>query len=65
MLFDSLPPDVQQKTRRLESHITEILDGLPCDATPGQMPNPAYSVRLSLRHANSPNCPNSGNKARL
>ncbi|MCP9002091.1 Mu transposase C-terminal domain-containing protein [Pseudarthrobacter sp. RMG13] len=49
MLFDSLPPDVQQKTRRLESHITEILDGLPCDATPGQMPNPAYSVRLSLR----------------
>lgn len=48
-LFDSLPPDIQQKTRRMERHITEVLDGLPCDAPPGQMPNPAYSGRFSLR----------------
>jgi putative transposase len=48
-LFDSLPPDIQQRARRMERHITEILDGLPCDAPLGQMPNPAYSVRFSLR----------------
>lgn len=49
MLFDSLPPDIQTKARQLERHITEILDGLPTDAPAEHVPNPAYSVRRSLR----------------
>jgi putative transposase len=36
MLFDSLPADVQEKARWMEDHMTEVLDGVPCNADPGQ-----------------------------
>ena len=49
LLFDSLPPEIQTKARQLERHITEILDGSPTDAPAEHVPNPAYSVRRSLR----------------
>lgn len=49
-LFDSLPVEVQQTARWWESHITEVLDGVPCDAAPGQVPRRNYDARLrSLR----------------
>ncbi len=49
LLFDSLPPEIQTKARELERHITEILDESPTDAPAEHVPNPAYSVRRSLR----------------
>lgn len=50
MLFDSLPPEVQKRARWLESHITEILDGTPCDAEIGQTARRDFDVtRTSLR----------------
>lgn len=50
MLFDSLTPEVQEKARRLESHVTEILDGIACDAEPGQTARREFDVsRTSMR----------------
>ncbi|QCB97633.1 transposase [Arthrobacter sp. PAMC25564] len=49
-LFDSLPPEVRQKARRLEGHITEVLDGVPCNADPGQVARRTYNfAHTSLR----------------
>ena len=50
MLFDSLSPEVQKRARCLESHIAEILDGIPCDAGIGQTARRDFDVtRTSLR----------------
>ncbi len=46
-LFESLPPDVQKRARWLEGHITELLDGIPCDAGPDYVPKPSYNPQLS------------------
>lgn len=49
-LFDSLPTDVQAKARWWEGHVTEVLDGMPCNAVQGQIPRHDYDVRTrSLR----------------
>ncbi|WP_082506821.1 Mu transposase C-terminal domain-containing protein [Arthrobacter sp. Leaf337] len=50
MLFDSLPTDVQEKARWMEGHMTEVLDGVPCNADPGQPAKRTFDVaRTSLR----------------
>jgi hypothetical protein len=50
MLFDSLPADVQEKARWMEDHMTEVLDGVPCNADTGQTAKRTFDVaRTSLR----------------
>ena len=50
MLFDSLPTDVQEKAWWMEGHMTEVLDGVPCNADPGQTAKRTFDVaRTSLR----------------
>jgi hypothetical protein len=46
MLFESLPQEVQNRARWLEGHITEILDGVPCNAEPDHVAQRAYNPRL-------------------
>ena len=49
-LFESLPADVQKRARWMESHMTEVLDGVPCNADPGQTASRTFDVALtSLR----------------
>lgn len=50
MLFDSLPPEVQKRARWMEGHVTEILDGVPCNADTGQTARRDFDVtRTSMR----------------
>lgn len=46
IVFDSLPARVQSKACWWESHITEVLDGIPSHAGPEVTPRPGYDVRL-------------------
>lgn len=49
-LFEALPREVQQKARWLEAHVTEVLDGVPCNAGPTHVPQRIYNPQLtSLR----------------
>ena len=49
-VFDALPGPVQARARWWERHITEMLDGLGCDAQPGTAPRPEYDPTVaSLR----------------
>lgn len=49
-LFEALPLEVQQKARWLEGHITEVLDGAPCNADATHRPRRIYNLHLtSLR----------------
>ncbi|WP_345046065.1 Mu transposase C-terminal domain-containing protein [Arthrobacter methylotrophus] len=49
-LFESLPSDVQARARWMESHMTEVLEGIPCNADPGQTARRTFDVELtSLR----------------
>ena len=49
-LFDALPEAIRLEAARLEEHITEVLDGVPCSSEPGQAPRREYDVtRTSLR----------------
>ncbi|WP_426989216.1 Mu transposase C-terminal domain-containing protein [Pseudarthrobacter sp. Y6] len=54
-LFESLPADVQEKARWMEGHMTEVLDGVPCNADPGQIAKRTFDVAFTslrqLRHA--------------
>lgn len=47
MLFESLPQDVQNRARWLEGHITEVLDGVPCNAEPDHAAKRIYNPRLT------------------
>ena len=49
-LFEALPQDVQARARWLEGHVTEVLDGVPCNAEPTHVPQRSYNPQLtSLR----------------
>jgi hypothetical protein len=49
-IFEALPADVQQRARRLEEHITEVIDGVPVSAEHGVRPRPAFDpVHRTLR----------------
>ena len=47
MLFESLPQEVQNRARWLEGHITEVLDGVPCDAEPNHVANRIYNPQVT------------------
>lgn len=47
MLFESLPQEVQNRARWLEGHITEVLDGVPCNAEPDHVAKRTYNPRLT------------------
>lgn len=48
--FDSLPSEIRAKALRLESHVTEVLDGIPVGSESGALPRPQYDVtRTTLR----------------
>lgn len=49
-LFNELPPDVQERARWWEEHLTEVIDGIPCTAPAGTLPRPEFNVAAaSLR----------------
>lgn len=49
-IFGALPATVQADALAMERHITEILDGIPCDAAPGTSSRAEYNVdATSLR----------------
>lgn len=51
VLFESLPQEVQKRARWLEGHITEVLDGIPCNAEPNHVAKRIYNPRLTTpRH---------------
>jgi putative transposase len=48
--FQLLPSEVRDKALWLETHVTEVLDGVPVGAEPGAMPRPEYDVtRTTMR----------------
>jgi putative transposase len=48
--FALLPAEFRDKARRLELHVSEVLDGVPVGSEPGTAPRPAYEVtRTTLR----------------
>lgn len=42
--FNQLPPDVQERARWWEEHLTEVIDGVPCTAPAGALPRSWYDV---------------------
>jgi putative transposase len=48
--FGLLPAEFRDKALWLESHVSEVLDGVPAGSEPGTAPRPAYDVtRTTLR----------------
>lgn len=48
--LESLPSETAEQARRWESHVTEVLRGIPAGAPSGTQPRPAYNlVTTSLR----------------
>lgn len=48
--FEALPPELRQKALWLESHVSEVLDGVPAGSAPDTPPRPEYDVtRTTLR----------------
>jgi hypothetical protein len=48
--FPSLPNTFRDRALWLESHVSEVLDGVPAGSDPGMQPQPAYDVtRTTLR----------------
>lgn len=45
-IFAALPATVKARAYWLERHITEVLDGLPADASPGARPRREYDVTV-------------------
>src|SRR5690606_6499744 len=43
-LFNELPPEVQERARWWEEHLTEVIDGVPCTAPAGTLPRPEFDV---------------------
>lgn len=43
-LFNELPPDVQERARWWEEHLTEVIDGVPCTAPVAALPRPEFDV---------------------
>lgn len=43
-LFNELPPEVQERARWWETHLTEVIDGVPCTAPAGALPRPEFDV---------------------
>ncbi|MFF2952658.1 AAA family ATPase [Kitasatospora sp. NPDC057965] len=41
------PPVLARDARLWERHLTEVITGLPSDATPGQLPKPAYDLAVT------------------
>ncbi|WP_284755485.1 Mu transposase C-terminal domain-containing protein [Arthrobacter sp. efr-133-R2A-120] len=47
MLFESLPQGVRSRARWLEGHVTELLDGVPCNADPNHEAKRIYNPQLT------------------
>jgi putative transposase len=43
-LFNELPPDVQERARWWEEHLTEVIDGVPWTAPSGALPRPEFDI---------------------
>lgn len=43
-LFNELPPDIRERARWWEEHLTEVIDGVPCTAPAGTLPRPEFDV---------------------
>lgn len=43
-LFNELPPEVQERARWWEEHLTEVIDGVSCTAPSGALPRPEFDV---------------------
>jgi putative transposase len=55
--FALLPPDLREEALWLESHISEVLDGVPAGSEPGTVPRPVYDVaRTTLRQREQAKC---------
>jgi hypothetical protein len=49
-IFEALPTDVRERARRLEEHLTEVINGVPLSAEPGTRPRPAFDpLQRTLR----------------
>ncbi len=49
-LFNELPPEVRERARWWEEHLTEVIDGIPCTASADVLPRPEFDVTAtSLR----------------
>ncbi|GAA2232106.1 DDE-type integrase/transposase/recombinase [Promicromonospora sukumoe] len=49
-LFDGLPEPVQKRARWWEQHVTEVIDGVPCTASPGTPAKLEYDPQRRTLH---------------